>query len=101
MAYQDGRCKRSNEVKVRLDDYDQQRLENHVEKFGGEKSVIGRDALIAYLDQAGEMYNNPERNLLLKEREEVRQLKAEIRKLHKTLGKNEVDANQQKLQYAS
>lgn len=74
-----------NEIKVRIDDYEDERLKKYIASFGGEPAVIAREALIQFLDQSQVQYSDQLLNLKLIERLQVLEVKQGIRNLHKHL----------------
>lgn len=59
MAYNDPSRKKSTDgFKVRLSDYDEKRLSDFLERSGGQAAVIGREALIEFLDRQGITYGD-------------------------------------------
>ena len=85
MAHANAHFKKVNEIKVRVDDFEDERLKKYINSFGGEPAVIARDALIQFLDQSQILYSEKSLNIKLDERLQVLAVKQGVRNLHKQL----------------
>lgn len=85
MAYRDQRFVKRHDVKIRLDENDIDRLDRYLERFGGERAVIARDAIIQFLDDADVRYRDPQLNIMLEERQHINRVKRGVRSLNEQL----------------
>jgi predicted transcriptional regulator len=87
MAYRDGkRIKAPDGIKCRLDDYDQERLEEFLDINGGQPAVVARQALVEFLDRRDIQYAEPikqkefqQRKVVLAVGDRIRVMKTEMK----------------------
>ena len=90
MAYTDPMQKKDPDgIKCRLDEYDIERLDAFLERAGGQRAVVIRDAVIEFLDRAGIDYSAEhkrdelqKRRIALAVSDRIRAMSDEVQRIH-------------------